>query len=254
MVERRRARKERQAAELAQSKGKKGNGRFARYAPEGEKQTRQAEVVEDETLKQLKDAYRRSVCEYYYETMEVFDEPYEDSLKNLEGINYTAEDVEKFTIALAEFQDEKDFSKKAGLFLSALINNGNDTDYTVITNHLSEPLHCFAYKNRKNIVVEGNVGESFAHYMEAGTVLIQGDAGDHLANRMIDGEITVEGNVGFGAASIQGGKVTIKGNAGHSFGSMQGGEIHIEGEYGSISAHYIRSGKIYHRGKLIVDK
>jgi hypothetical protein len=166
-------------------------GRFGRYKDESEKAARKADVKEDRVLRQLKTAWRslrkREFINHEY---------YNELLTLVKDLRYSAADVEKFSLALAEFQDEGQFSKKAGLFLSALINNGNDTDYIIHTGHL-KPILWLGYKNSKNITVEGN-------------------AGDFVGPR------------------------------------MEGGEIHINGEIGSFGD--IKHGKIYHKGKLIVDK
>jgi formylmethanofuran dehydrogenase subunit C len=72
---------------------------------------------------------------------------------------------------------------------------------------------------------------------------------------MKGGELEIEGSVfyRFLGKNMQGGKITISGFAGYEVGHyMKGGEIHIQGDYGSLG--YIEKGRIYHRGKLIVDK
>jgi formylmethanofuran dehydrogenase subunit C len=52
---------------------------------------------------------------------------------------------------------------------------------------------------------------------------------------------------------MKGGVIRILGSTDRDVGfGMIGGEIHVEGAIGSIGN--IRNGKIYHKGKLIVDK
>jgi formylmethanofuran dehydrogenase subunit C len=71
--------------------------------------------------------------------------------------------------------------------------------------------------------------------MKGGCVTVQGDAGNEVGEFM------------------HGGIIIVKGNAGSHVGlMMRGGEIHLEGDYGGIG--YVEHGKIYHKGKLIVDK
>jgi formylmethanofuran dehydrogenase subunit C len=52
---------------------------------------------------------------------------------------------------------------------------------------------------------------------------------------------------------MAGGRITIEGNAGKLVGNhMRGGEIRLNGDFVSLGA--VKSGKVYHKGKLIVDK
>jgi hypothetical protein len=246
--------------------------RFKGYGQESERNQKKADIRADKVLQQLKDAFRKTECWYPSEHLEVFDEPYESALENLKGISYTAEDVHKFTIVLSELQGEEGYSsKKAGLFLSALVNNGAERDFMLVLGHIAVPPHCLAYKNTKNILIEGDVGRTFGMGFQSGLATIKGSAGEHMGMGMQGGAITVEGNVDFGlGCRLKGGSITvernaghcigdmmkdgtirIKGNAGHNIGGMmKGGEIHLEGEHGDLG-DYIRGGRIFHKEQLI---
>ncbi len=115
------------------------------------------------------------------------------------------------------------------------------------------------------LIVEGNADEETGYEMSGGKIIVKGNAGDSVGGQMRGGEIIVEGNAGswIGCSemgpdsdrlySMTGGKVTINGKAGADVGEdMQGGEIHLNGEFESIGN--VISGKIFHKGKLIVDK
>jgi formylmethanofuran dehydrogenase subunit C len=53
---------------------------------------------------------------------------------------------------------------------------------------------------------------------------------------------------------MEGGKITVRGNVGYVIGHcMRGGEIRYEGKYQRLPDTF-KGGKIYHKGKLIVDK
>ncbi|MEW6035053.1 MAG: hypothetical protein AB1529_00430 [Candidatus Micrarchaeota archaeon] len=115
------------------------------------------------------------------------------------------------------------------------------------------------------LIVEGDTGEETGYEMTGGKIIVRGSAWDSVGGQMRGGEIVVEGNAGswIGCSemgpdsdrlySMTGGKVTINGKAGADVGDdMQGGEIHLNGEFESIGN--VISGRIFHKGKLIVDK
>jgi hypothetical protein len=186
--------------------------RFGRYKDEDEKAVRAPDVIEDQTLRQLREAWlnvrlKDGVVATYYAR----------ALKQITGISYSSANVEKFSVALAEFQNEDHFRLAAGLFLSALINNCKDNDFVINTGHFSEGIDALGYKNTKNLTVVGDVGNFLGDSMQCGTI-------------------------------------TVEGNAGGVVGAwMTGGEIHIDGSYRYLSENII-SGKIYHKGKLIFEK
>ncbi|NYZ74268.1 hypothetical protein H0O00_03935 [Candidatus Micrarchaeota archaeon] len=280
--------------------------RFSRYKPEEEKAVRKVEVVEDETLKKIKEAWK--ACNYDFDSAHT----YAKMLEAVKKLEYSAKDVENFSIALAEFQDEEMFPDKAGLFFTVLINYGKDSDYVIHTAHLAEPIDYLGYYNTKNITVKGNTRYRVGYGMKGGTIAVEGNAGQFVGETMkcgiitvggnaddnvgemmeggtirVNGNagklvgwfmrssvITVEGNVGDKVgycmsdghitvggnadhevgASMGSGTITVGGNVGDNTGyKMVGGEIHLNGGYGGISEGIIH-GKIFHKGKLIVDK
>ncbi|NYZ74491.1 hypothetical protein H0O00_05080 [Candidatus Micrarchaeota archaeon] len=228
--------------------------RFSRYKPETERAVRKVEVVEDKTLKKMKDAWKS--CGYVYS-----DKYYPEMLETVKKLEYSAKDVEKFSIALAEFRGERasahefgivlGFVHKAGFFLSALMNNCKDSEFVVHTNHLAKPIIYLGYRNTKNIIVNGNVGDYLGEYMEGGTITVEGTAGDRVGCSMEGGTIIVKGNAGDEVGyAMEGGTITVKGNAGDDVGErMNGGEIHLNGGYNGRAG--FKHGKIFHKGKLI---
>jgi len=239
--------------------------RFGKYKPEEEKEVRKIEVKEDEVLRQLKAAWRRfasakrSGCE--------------DALKAVGKLKYSAADVEKFSIALVEFQDESGFGFAAGYFLSALINRGGVSDYVIHTRHLAKKIYYLGIENYKNITVNGDVGGELGYLMKSRSIIVNGNVESNVGKFMKRGTIIVAGNVDVGVGEyMKGGTIIVNGNATDGVGTfmgggaitvqgdasgeigfmMYGGEIRIEGEIGRISPT-IRGGKIYHKGKLIVD-
>lgn len=140
---------------------------------------------------------------------------YGHAMDEVRMLKYTALDVERFSRMLPELDGERDFGAKAGLFLSALINNGKETDYIIHTCGLA--IDCIGYKNTKNILVVGN-------------------AGDKTGWAMTDGTIIVDGNTGKDTGLV-----------------MKGGKIHVEGELGGISK-LMQHGKIFRKEELVADK
>lgn len=284
--------RQRQVADARLSASK----RFGRYKTEQEKAVRKSDVKEDEVLESLKEAWKR----FHFKQTEPHT-TYSKAFEQVRDLVYSTKDVEKFSVFLEELQDEDVFSDKAGYFLSALINNGSDDDYTIHTSHLSRPIHFLGFRNKKNVLVEGDLGDyaftrmergnftvngdacdRAGHRMNSGEVLIRKNAGYRLGDKMFGGRITLEGNggsdvggqmsegtilvkgdVGRGLGrEMHGGRIWVEGNADEFVGgtakdspyhvNMQGGEIHIEGDIESLGN--VDHGRIYHKGKLIVDK
>jgi hypothetical protein len=222
--------------------------RFGNYKPESERVVRNALVAEDKALKKMKKAW--NACKYTDGSIT----DYAKMLKSVKKFGYSAKDVENFSLAFVESQDEMHFCEKAGLFLSALINNSMYSDFVIHTSHLAVPIDHLGYRNTKNIFVRGHVGSDAGHGMEGGAITVEGDAGGHVGDYMRAGIIIVGGNAGRVGYSMDGGTVIVGGNVDGVIGwMMRGGEIRLEGGYGSISDDF-KHGRIYHKGKLIVDK
>lgn len=206
--------------------------RFGRYKREKYKSVRRVDVREDEVLTQLIHVFRK--FKFYVNTAPIH-LSYSYALDLLKDLTYSATDVENFSIALAEFQDEKNFGFKAGVFLSELINNGQDSDFVIHTTHLSSSIDFLGYKNTKNIIVDGKIGDCIGYEMHRGLITVNGNADDLVGWKTEKGIIIVNGNIG--------------GLVGER---MDEGEIHIEGTF--VSLGNIRGGRVYHKGELIVDK
>ncbi|MDP2628921.1 MAG: hypothetical protein Q8P15_03425, partial [Nanoarchaeota archaeon] len=125
---------------------------------------------------------------------------------------YSSKDVRDFSIQLKKYENEFLFSQKAGLILSALINNSTEESFEVVTEHLTKLPHFLGRVNTKNMVVFGNGGFTFGYHMENGNVTVKGNTDGSLGSEMRNGEILVEGNsddVGF---EMKGGKIEVKGS------------------------------------------
>jgi hypothetical protein len=123
------------------------------------------------------------------------------------------------------------------------------------------------------ITIEGNTGHKVGYQLHGGEIVVMGDVESYVGQQMWKGRIHVHGNVLFEIGtemgngeiiiekdvfanvghSMRGGTITIKGNAGMDVGNgMRNGVIHLEGDFKNIGT--VKGGKIYHKGKLIVDK
>ena len=123
---------------------------FKRYKREKLQIVRKADIKEDNILKQLKQAFRQ--FHLSYEDNRIWASAYERASVVVKRINYSARDVEKFSLILYELKDERYFALKAGIFLSALINNGVDIDYVLHVNPEHKIL-AIGLLNIKNLII-----------------------------------------------------------------------------------------------------
>ncbi len=213
------------------------HARFGRYKPEEKQSVRKLQVEGNEAREQMKTAWKS----YRYSSLE--DKlNYSEALNAVKNLKYSVQDVDNFSIALAEFQDEKEFRAKAGLFLSALINNGLDGEYVIHVAHLSVMLSCLCSENEKNVTIHGNIGPWLGCGTKSGLITVNGSVGDFIGIHMQGGQIIINGNA----------EAIIGGGLGYY---MFRGEIHINGNLKlGIWKGNITGGKIYHNGILIGGK
>jgi formylmethanofuran dehydrogenase subunit C len=155
-------------------------------------------------------------------------------------INCTSKDIEEFSLELVAFEDHKEFKDRAGLFLSALIESSKDKKFIIHTKHLKKKINYLGYEAKKNIVIEGGVGDWVGAYMREGSsIKVNGDAGYYV-----------------GAWMEKGSSIKVNGDAGHFVGAWmwEGSKIYLNGNYRFIGPDISPGGKIYHKGKLITDK
>ena len=157
---------------------------------------------------------------------------YTSALDSIKNLKYFSKDVALFSACLVELQEIMSFSARAGFFLSALINNCPESDFSLHLGALSTPIRYLGHQNTKNITVFGSVGEYIGESMKGGSITVHGNV-EHCAG-----------------SSMHGGKITIKGNAGSTLGtSMNGGTIIVEGDSGAVGA-CMKGGTILVKGKI----
>ncbi|NYZ74488.1 hypothetical protein H0O00_05065 [Candidatus Micrarchaeota archaeon] len=219
--------------------------RFGRYKGITESPVRDI-GVNDAVLRQMEDAWKRldpwgMTVENYQETCEL-----------VKRVDCTAKDVETFTIGLAGHQEENDFSDKAGMFLSALMNSGKDSRYVIHTAHLQEMISSLGYRNTKDIEIDGDLGSYTGDEMESGTITVHGNVEDCLGFCMRGGRIFVERNADDEAGrGMEGGEIIIAGSVGDNLGGgMENGRIIVEGDaYGSVGTS-MKGGEVVVKGSV----
>jgi len=265
--------------------------RFGMYKDEENKVVRAPQVAVDETLRNLKEAWMKAG---WLRVMRSADAEYLACVSAIGNTRYTSKDVGKFSMALAEFKDERDFAEKAGYFLSALVNNCAASEFVIVTSHLDRDIHDIGWDNTKDIKICGDVGRNLGMGMKRGRIIVEGNAGPCAGSFMENGEIVINGDCRLLLGQcMRGGKITVKGNAGDSAGEEMkssseivingncgrhlgrkayGGKITVMGNAGDEVGegmcyteiriegeigsvdYYPGDGKIYHKGKLIFPK
>jgi hypothetical protein len=229
-------------------------GRFGNFKAEPEREVRKVSLERDNEIEVLKRMWEKISMDlerdYHFEVQN-YSGAYAKILKMARKSRYSAKDICAFSLALPEFQGDAFFRIRAGIFLSALINNCKDQEFVIHTAHLP-PIHFIGFDNKKNIVVEGDAGNRVGVGMKGGSIIVKGDAGMVIGGEMIDGTISILGNAGSHIGYfMQGGSITVGKHAGTEVGRrMHAGEIRLNGGYDEI-ADYIQGGRIYHKRKLI---
>jgi hypothetical protein len=224
------------------------SSRFGGYKPESEQAVRKPADVSSQAVDDMIKAFKR-LNPYYSDCHGGKD--FGHYMMMAERLEYSAKDVENFSISLADLQEETDFALKTGLFLSALVNLGKEQDYIVHIHHLACCVSCLGYRNTKHLTIEGNTTECGSG-MENGSILVEGDAGQWCGLKMRSGIIRVEGDVGDNCGwNMSGGVIVVEGDAGYACGKqMFGGSILVEGNTGEDCGSSMRRGDIRIKGDI----
>lgn len=155
--------------------------------------------------------------------------------KGIEGIEYTAEDIEEFCYAL-DHSDQIPYliTGPAGVYISALCNHAKEEEIRLHLRDLNVKINLLGYRlpTDKTLIVEGNVGDFTGIGLEGGELTIEGSGKNYTGAGMKRGKIVVRHNLGF--------------NTGHG---MTGGELIVGGRIKGLGK--IVAGKIYERDQLI---
>ncbi len=170
------------------------------------------EVAESEGVKTLLEFYEKNHITADLAKLSWVREAYSSFLEKIQDLEYTSKDVTSFSLKLKAYENEQLFSQKAGLVLSALINNSTEENFEVFIEHFSENISFLGYNNEKKLTVVGCGGHGLGILMQKGSIHVKGDAGGSIGNDMIDGNIIVEGNAHSSiGSSMKGGRIEVKG-------------------------------------------
>jgi hypothetical protein len=246
------------------------NRRFSRYKKGQHKMVRGISLADDADLREaIRVWHSFEACEF------------EKAEELLVDADFSPEDIRRFCVSAMEFQDEYMFGTKLGYQLGAMINSSSHGRFELDLDHLETTSIYLCKRNRKHVTIRGDVGQvlgwrmrsgtihlaggaegRLGDHMEGGRIIVSGDAGRELGSWMSGGLIVVKGDVGGGwgwamgtGHGMSGGTIIIDGDVTGNIGyGMSGGEIHLNGEYDNIPRKEIVKGRIFHKGKLIVDK
>jgi hypothetical protein len=258
--------------------------KFGRYKKESPRITREPEIEQDalERLRQVWDAFDVSCG---YTGHRGGEEHYLDEwlVPFVKDLVCSAADIERFSIMLTDLQDDIFFKDRAERMLRELLERGKDGRYIIHTGEL-QTLFSLPSGNTKTITVEGDIN-SVGRSMTGGRIHVKGNCHLSVGGGMGGGLIIVEKDVDFCdgiGEGMKGGEIIIKGDVSGAIGwsmkggiirilgdatgktineaeeraigyEMKGGEVHLHGDYPGIGRS-ILGGKIYHKGKLIIDK
>lgn len=227
--------------------------RFAKYLPEGHGIIRVSEVRETPWMCSIFRLWESFISVWLhapgpYDIQNIYDH----AAGIAKACPCSARDIELFSVALASRQGDRNFSAKAGLLLTALVESCGESGWMVHTAHLSEPLEYLGYSGTRGFTINGNAGSFAGKQFFSGELRILGNAGFGVGSDMSGtGKIHVHGNAGtYAGYGMWSGSIHIHGNAGDNIGyESRGGEIHIDGEIGSIESN--ARCKVFHKGSLI---
>ncbi|MFH0860781.1 MAG: hypothetical protein V1921_06235 [Candidatus Altiarchaeota archaeon] len=163
------------------------------------------------------------------------------------GFDFDSKQVQKLIYALeAQHGDDKDYTQKAGVFLSAIMQGSTVKEFNIT---VVKPLDwlCYMLEGGKNVTINGTVGANLGDQMKDGKITVNGDAGMSVGNEAFGGRIIVNGNAGeFVGNGMAGGNVLVKGNAAGRAGyKMEAGDITIAGSCGDGLGQWMLAGNIH---------
>ncbi len=230
-----------------------GRGPFSTFKPAEESEARIEKAEINPRLERIARAWEKAVESQRY----LYCSAYSGFAKAVRGIHITEREMDNVIAFLSQFQYIEKFPMMAGFFLSALVNTGRDNEYTIRTRLLSVRLDKLGYGNKKNIIVDGDVGDDCGYTYVGSSFLVKGDAGNYFGAGATGGLLSVEGSaVGLVGFRLNGATIIIHGNAGINLGAhMWKGTIRVGGTIESIGDQKIKNkGEIYQGEKRVWPK
>ncbi len=143
------------------------------------------------------------------------------------GTKAEPKDVMAFSNGLRHYRSKTSAGWKAGMFISALVNNSEHQHFVVSAGSAGQTLDYLGFRNEKNLVIIGHAGNRLGWEMTRGSIFVDGNAGNETGGRMADGKIWVQGDAGEKAGT-----------------GMRGGLLHIRGKPGKEAGHTRQGGTI----------
>lgn len=244
--------------------------RFGRYRKESLQRAREATVKENPKLRRLVERWQK-----FYEVMKpVKSDALVQTLETPEVMLGIAREfirmkrierrlVQEFCIRVSgmkpEFSKriygEEDYHNMLGAFLSAMTEYGGSKNYYIPAYLFDGTLGYVGTCNTKNVIVDGSALVAAAE-MKGGTLEIVGDV-EILGNTgILGGTITVHGDVESGIDMSEGTVVRILGNwlPSESYMRIITGELHVDGDVPDYEDILVKRGKLFHKGKLVLEK
>ncbi|MFH0860860.1 MAG: hypothetical protein V1921_06630 [Candidatus Altiarchaeota archaeon] len=212
----------------------------------------------DDSLPLLKDPIAEKIATLYKDTADRYrtdpSAQYMMVEPHTRKFNLNSGQIQTILLALEKtFGEDEHFHWRAGIILSALINNSKDKEFRIKT---ATPLSCLGYNLKgKKLVVDGDVGNLTGAHMINGELVVNGNAGDNTGWDMHHGRIRITGNAGARTGHHMSGDTIIKveGDAGAETGHlMHDGVIDVGGRIESISRAFLEwpDGKMQMRGEI----
>ena len=225
---------------------------------------RKAEFAASPAVREMhKIVAKLSESEYEYNGYWMYDNV---CVKAAQSFRYTAHDITEFALQLApcveSFSDHMLYA--TGLFITALVNESKENDFTLHLEHLSRPLPNIGYRNRKNLTVYGNLGQWAFHHQESGAGIVHGNCDHGFCGCKQGGLTVINGDALNPAGDTIGGQTIINGNAiGYLARDSTGGTISVNGNIEDMAEFKCRKSwfglkregaTIYQYRGLIVDR
>ncbi|MFH1685026.1 MAG: hypothetical protein ABH983_01845 [Candidatus Micrarchaeota archaeon] len=205
---------------------------------------------EDETLKDLIDAWML----FRFDNFDI-ERSYDEILGMATALEYSGRDLLRFSKAIECFQNDHMFGRKAGIFLSALVNGGESMFHTFDFTGLGKKVSLLGYRNDGIIRVFGNLGSHTGCEMQDnGLMIVEGSTGYGTGAWKQGGSIIITGDTGdFLGLGMNGGYIDVFGTSGNNIGqSMKSGDIYLESGYGTVGSIY--GGMIQSQDKVLIRK
>ncbi len=159
---------------------------------------------------------------------------YESSLKLIQGIPYTPDDIEELCAHMG-LSKEVDFEQTApmGLYLSALINASKERCFKLNLQQYQNRLHFLGFRLQegKHLLAQGDLGNFAGAGLLGGCLEVIGSAGSWSGADMTSGRIRVTGDVLSKTGELmKGGLIQVDGQIQELARSRSGGEIHSSSE------------------------